>query len=178
MKIIIIRHGKVNYNWNKWYNSEGFDQVCREYDEAPIVEEQYIVPDMEYQNIIISGLSRTYDTAKNLQVKGKFKSTDLINEVPLKSSLDTKVKLPLWFWNISGRLQWFFNSSRQVEGRRQTRRRARRFAKILSKGNRDCLVVTHGFFMHALLKEMKKEGFEIGKTHSKYKNGEFVVAEK
>ena len=47
MKIIIIRHGKVNYNWNKWYNSEGFDQVCREYDEAPIVEEQYIVPDME-----------------------------------------------------------------------------------------------------------------------------------
>ena len=178
MNIVIIRHGKVKYTWKKWYTAEEFDQACSDYDNSPIEEEKYSIPDTEYGNIIISGLSRTYDTAKNLQVKGKFKSTDLINEVPLKSSLNTKAKLPLWFWNISGRVQWFFNSSRQVEGRRQTRRRARRFAKILSKGNRDCLVVTHGFFMHTLLRELKKAGFEIGKTHSKYKNGEFVVAEK
>lgn len=178
MKIIIIRHGKVIYNWNKWYTSEEYDQACKEYDEAMIVAERYKVPDIEYQNVIISGLSRTRDTAENLHVNGELKKTSLINEVPLKSSVDTKLKLPLWYWNISGRLQWFFNSPRQEEKRIETRKRARRFAKILIKENKDCLVVTHGFYMHTLLGEMKKMGFIIGKTHSSYKNGEYVVAEK
>ena len=176
MKIVIIRHGKVNYTWNKWYTSEGFDQACSEYNDAPIIEERYKVPDIEYQNIIISELSRTHETAENLHVNAKLKKTALINEVPLKSSKDTKLRIPLWYWNISGRLQWFFNSSRQSEGRRQTRKRARRFAGILINGNKDCLVVTHGFYMHTLLREMKKMGFSIGKAHSNYKNGEYVVA--
>ncbi len=178
MKIIIIRHGKVIYNWNKWYTSEEYDQACEEYGEAPIVAERYKVPDIEYQNIIISGLSRTRKTAENLHVNGELKKTSLINEVPLKSSVDTKLKLPLWYWNISGRLQWFFNSPRQEEKRIETRKRARQFAKILIKENKDCLVVTHGFYMHTLLDEMKKVGFVIGKTHSSYKNGEYVEAEK
>ena len=178
MKIIIIRHGKVNYSWNKRYTSEEFDQACREYDAAPIKDEQYEIPDIKYQRVIISGLSRTRDTAENLHVNVKVKKTDLINEVPLHSSLDTKLRLPIWYWNIAGRLQWFFNSPRQDESCIETRKRARRFVNILSKGNKDCLVVTHGFYMHTLLSEMKKAGFTIGKTHSKYKNGEYVVAEK
>ena len=177
MKIIIIRHGKVNYSWNKWYTSEEYDQACGEYDEAPIVEERYKVPDIEYKSIIISGLPRTRETVEFLHVNAKLKSTDLINEVPLKSSRDTKFKLPLWYWNISGRLQWFLNNPRQDESRIETRKRARRFAKILIKENKDCLVVTHGFYMHTLVSEMKKMGFKIGRTHSNYKNGEYVVAE-
>ncbi len=233
MKIVIIRHGKVNYNWNKRYTSEGFDRACREYDDAPILEECYRIPDIAFQNIIISGLSRTCqtvrkltprnlrppllpefrrsqssmhphrllrptkfclklgtesygrnfrtvwrNTSENLHVNAEVKRTDLINEVPLYSSLDTKLRLPLWFWKISGRLEWFFNCPRQAEGRRKTRKRARRFAIILSKGNKDCLVVTHGFYMHTLIGEMKKAGFKVGRTGLKYKNGEYVVAEK
>ncbi len=127
MKIVIIRHGKVNYKWNKWYTSEEFERACREYDEAPISEERYRVPDIEYQNIIISGLSRTRETAGHLHVNAKMKKTDLINEVPIKSSVDTKLKLPIWFWNVSGRLQWFVSSPRQDESRVETRKRARRF---------------------------------------------------
>ena len=42
---------------------------------------------------------------------------------PLRSSFDTKFKLPLWFWNLSGRLQWLINSSRQPEGRLRTQER-------------------------------------------------------
>ena len=39
----------------------------------------------------------------------KFISTKLLNEVPLCASVASNKKLPLLFWNISGRLQWFFN---------------------------------------------------------------------
>lgn len=38
----------------------------------------------------------------------------LINEVPLKSSFDTKMNVPLWFWNLVGRLQWFINCRKQL----------------------------------------------------------------
>ena len=86
--------------------------------------------------------------------------------------------MPLLFWNVTGRLQWLMNCSRQAEGRRQTRERAKKFAELISKDNMDAAVVTHGFFMHTLLREMKKAGFRIENSSVKFKNGECVIAEK
>lgn len=36
-----------------------------------------------------------------------------VEEVPLKSFVDCSIRMPLWIWNIMGRLQWLLNSSRQ-----------------------------------------------------------------
>lgn len=36
MKIIIIRHAKVNYKWKFWYTSQEFNKSCNEYDISPI----------------------------------------------------------------------------------------------------------------------------------------------
>lgn len=77
--------------------------------------------------VIISSLNRSRDTARKLFGERHFRKTELIDEVPLKSGFDSARKMPLWFWNVLGRVQWAFNSSRQIERRRQTRRRARRF---------------------------------------------------
>ena len=49
---------------------------------------------------------------------------------------------------------------------------------MLCRDDEDCAVVTHGFYMHTLLGEMKKAGFRIDRTHAVYKNGECVIAEK
>jgi hypothetical protein len=49
---------------------------------------------------------------------------------------------------------------------------------MISKENTDCAVVTHGFFMHTLLREIKKAGFRTNKSSAAYKNGEYVIAEK
>ncbi len=99
-------------------------------------------------------------------------------EVPLRSSFDTDKKMPLWFWNISGRLQWFFNNPRQAEGREQTRERAKQFIAMIGNENVDCAVITHGFFMHTLLHEMKKAGFRTDRSSAAYKNGEYIIAER
>ena len=48
---------------------------------------------------------------------------------------------------------------------------------MISKENSDCVVVTHGFFMHTLIKEIKKAGFKTNNTSVKYSNGECVKAE-
>ena len=84
--------------------------------------------------------------------------------------------MPLWFWNLTGRLQWFINCRRQVEGRRQTRERAKEFVELIKNDDMDVAVVTHGFYMHTLLQEMKKAGFMMTGYSVKFKNGEYVTA--
>ncbi len=178
MKVVIIRHAEVDFFWSSRCTSEEFDKECSEYDKAPIKDTECKITHFDYQSICISTLSRSRDTAKRLFVKAVLKETGLINEVPLKSSFDTGKKLPLWFWNISGRLQWIFNASRQPEGRSQTRMRAREFIEMLCRDESNGVVVTHGFYMHTLLRELKKAGFKTSKSRSAYKNGEYVIAER
>ena len=177
MKTIILRHAEVDFIWSKRCSSKDFDSECGVYDSSPIKETVYRQSCQEYKKIYISELSRSRDTAERLFPNGEYIKSELINEVPLRSSFDTKKEVSLWFWNVSGRLQWFINSKRQPEGRKQTIERARRYIEIICKDNTDCAVVTHGFFMHTLIKEIKKAGFKTNNTSVKYNNGECVKAE-
>ncbi|WP_026518342.1 histidine phosphatase family protein [Butyrivibrio sp. MC2021] len=176
MKVVLIRHGKVNFRWKSWYTSDQFDEACVLYDKAPIMKLSYSIPDAKYSSYYISALSRTGETAQSIFGEQDYISTDLINEVPLSASLYIRVKLPLLFWNTSGRIQWYFNNSRQKERRLQTEKRAMQFVKMLMEKNEDCVVVTHGFFMHTLVAELKRMNFSIDNKSLKYANGECVIA--
>ena len=178
MKVVIIRHAEVDYCWSRRCTSEMFDSACRKYDLSPIKNVTYSIPQTVYQKIYVSELSRSKDTAKILFPNEEYFESQLINEVPLKSSFDTKMNMPLWFWNLTGRLQWFVNSRRQDEGHGKTRERAKEFVVMISNDDMDVAVVTHGFYMHFLLQEMKKAGFRMTGSSVKFKNGEYVIAEK
>ncbi len=178
MKVVVIRHAEVDFNWSTDCSSKEFDLDCSRYDKSPIKNIIYKIPENGYQRVYISELSRSLNTAEKLFSDGDYTETGLINEVPLRSSYDTNKKMPLWFWNISGRIQWLVNSSRQIEGRNKTKERARQFIATVSKENMNCVVITHGFYMHTLLGEMKKAGFRMNKSSVGYNNGEYVIAEK
>jgi hypothetical protein len=49
---------------------------------------------------------------------------------------------------------------------------------LIKNDDMDVAVVTHGFYMHTLIKEMRKAGFRMMGSSLKFKNGEYVVAEK
>lgn len=174
MTITVIRHGKVCHTWKKWCSSSEFDEQCRLYDSAPI-EKMTRAQDHNVSKIYISTLDRSLQTARMLLGDMEFCSTDQINEVPLRSAFDSGLKFPLWFWNIAGRLQWFCNSGRQLETKRQTRERASRLVQALLNADEDCTIVTHGFFMHTLIAMFKQYGFKADKTSLQYKNGEAIV---
>lgn len=55
----------------------------------------------------------------------------IIGEVPLRSFMDTEKRLPLWMWNILGRVQWYIGSSRQLEKRNSTIQRAKKLEESL-----------------------------------------------
>ncbi len=174
MIVTVIRHGKVNHTWKKWCTSSGFDEQCRLYDSAPI-EKMARDKERHVSKVYISTLDRSLQTAKMLLGDMEFCTTGQINEVPLRSAFDTGLKFPLWFWNIAGRVQWLCNSGRQLETRRQTRKRADSFVQDLLKADEDCTLVTHGFFMHTLISVMEQYGFKADKAGLQYKNGEAIV---
>ncbi|MCM8873406.1 MAG: histidine phosphatase family protein [Paludibacteraceae bacterium] len=175
MRIVVIRHGKVLHNWKKWCSSVEFDEQCALYDSAPIDLASINAAVNDVQTIYISTLDRTLQTAKKIFGEVDFKRTSSINEVPLRSGFDTAVKMPLWFWNVLGRLQWLTRSKRQPENKIQTAIRAEQFASLVVSRNENCAVVTHGVFMHALIKAMKKEGFQADKNRVVYRAGEAIT---
>jgi hypothetical protein len=75
----------------------------------------YSIPDSKFYSYYISTLSRTRETAQNIFGVQDYIATDLINEVPLSACFNTEAKLPLLFWNITGRIQWYFNDDRQKD---------------------------------------------------------------
>ena len=97
MKVVIIRHAEVDFCWSKRCTSNMFDSDCRGYDSASIIGSMYKIPVIGYQRIYISELSRSRDTAEILFPNCDYIVSELINEVPLKSSFDTAKKMPLWF---------------------------------------------------------------------------------
>lgn len=178
MKIVIIRHAKVNMEWEKRYDSKLYDLACKKYDTSDIVPISEIMPNENSIDVIyISELSRSYETAYQLFGKTDFCKTSLINEVPLKSFKDTKKKNPLWIWNFIGRLQWLFNNRRQPETRRQTLIRAKKAIELVENNNKDCFVITHGFYMRTLIKELRSKGYKIEKqTRIRIANLDKIIA--
>ena len=178
MIVVVIRHGKVLFQWRKWSTSEQFDMDCAKYDVAPVNPFFIEIPKKASGKIYISSLPRSRETAVSIFGEKNFITTKLIDEVPMHSSVASQVKLPLFFWNISGRLQWLFNNHRQQECRKDTICRAEQFVKMILQNKDDCTVVTHGFFMHVLIERLKKNGFCIDHTKLRYSNGEYIIAER
>lgn len=180
MRIVMIRHAKVDMRWEKSYDSRSFDRACLEYDKKHIVfEGKENIQIGNREKIYISDLSRTYETACKLFEESNFVKTSLINEVPLKSFKDTSQKYPLWLWNFWGRVQWLLQNKRQPEGMADTAARAKKFIDTLEKDKEDCYVVTHGFFMRAFIKELKRKGYKIKQSKLfKISNLEKIIAEK
>lgn len=161
MKIMVIRHGKVNMKWRKLSTSRQFDMDCSNYDVSPLYPIDKKTESDIRADIYISTLKRTRDTAEALFGSREFIETKLLNEVPLKSFCDSRIPLPLWVWNIIGRLQWSMGSSRQPEGRKDTKKRADALIEELIQKNRDCVLISHGFFMMILIRELKQYGQEV-----------------
>lgn len=144
LRITVIRHEKVDMSWDKKYNSAAYDLACNKYDECPIV-----LPSREYtkiddsKTVYISELSRTYETACRLFNKSDFFKTALLNEVPLRSFKETNKMYPLWIWNFVGRFQWFLQSNRQEESKKETIIRAKKMIDLLEERQEDCYLITH-----------------------------------
>lgn len=179
MRITIIRHGKVNMMWPTKCSASDFDMACAEYDRSAL-ENIDVAPLCDVPGkIYVSKLSRSVQTAEILFPNQKHYEMAELGEVPLKSFVDTKKRLPIWMWNILGRVQWYIGSLRQAEKRIDTIQRANRVIDLCECQNEDCILVTHGFFMKVLMKVLKKRKYQVtGNSQFAIRNLQLICAEK
>lgn len=145
--------------WPSWCNSVMFDQACMKYDHSEIFSLH--AEEASDEVIYVSGMRRSIDTAKALFPDSQITLLENMREVPLRSFADCKIKLPLWIWNIIGRLQWKLCIRRQPESSGQTHKRALDVIRYLESKEKNCILVTHGFFMRVLISELRKQNYDI-----------------
>ncbi len=174
MKIGIIRHFKVNYHKNFFMNSKEFKEWEENYNRSDVIRKDIELMGIHWDKCYSSTLIRALVTAKHVY-KEDIVQNDLIRETIIDPIFKSNVRLPYWFWAISGRVAWYFNHKSQQENKKITKDKARQFVDLFlneakKEDTENILIVTHGFFMYSLQKELKKRGFK-GKLVYSPKNG-------
>lgn len=181
MNIGLIRHFKVDYHKKLFMTSKQFKEWEEKYNTSGVIKKDVELMGIKWDKCYSSTLIRAIITAQHVY-KEEIVQNDLIRETIIDPIFQTDLRLPYWFWAVSGRIAWYFNHKSQEENRVITRHKAEKFADILleeaeKEGNKNILIVTHGFFMYSLQKELKKRGFK-GKLITSPKNGILYLYEK
>ncbi|MCK4837143.1 MAG: histidine phosphatase family protein [Candidatus Aminicenantes bacterium] len=169
----------MNFNFKKWSDSETFNQNMKSYNNASVNPPSHTFNTKEWDACFTSTMKRAVDTAKIIYNQ-KITGTDLLREVTLKAGFSTKIKIPVFLWAVIGRFQWYFNSKSQPETKNMSYRRARTFFSgycFSDKNHHKLLIITHGFFMLSLRRELLKLGFN-GPRLLHVKNGKLYQFEK
>jgi broad specificity phosphatase PhoE len=161
--------------------SKEFKEWEENYNTSEVIEKDVDLSGIKWDKCYCSTLIRAIKTARYVY-KGEIVQNDLIRETIIDPVFKTNKKLPYWFWAVGGRFAWYFNHKSQVENKNITIDKAEKFVEmLLAEAKRDdkenILIVTHGFFMYSLQKELKKRGF-IGKLITSPKNGVLYLYEK
>ena len=167
--IYFLRHFKVKDSSKSWLNSDEFDNWVKDYDTFELEYSHVILP-RNIDKIYVSSQNRAIKSADFLNLD--YEINDLLVEVPIKSFINTKFKLPKWLWLFVGRVAWFLNF-KQNETKKETNKRVEYFIQNLDMtGN--ILIISHGFLMMLLVKKLKKIGY-TGNISSKMSNGKVYI---
>ena len=161
MKIGLIRHFKVNYHKKLFMTSKQFKQWEENYNTSEVIKNDVELMGIKWDKCYSSTLIRAIITAQHVY-KDEIVQNDLIRETIIDPIFKTNLKLPYLFWAVSGRLAWYFNHKSQEENKTITKDKAKKFVDLLldqtqKESKENILIVTHGFFMYSLQKELKKK---------------------
>ncbi|WP_297422261.1 histidine phosphatase family protein [Clostridium sp.] len=174
MVIGLIRHFKVNYQKKLFMTSKEFKEWEENYNKSDVIRKDIELMGIKWDKCYSSTLIRAMITAQHVY-KDNIVQNDLIRETIIDPIFKSNLKLPYWFWAVSGRAAWYFNHKSQEENRRITKEKAKQFVDLLlneaeREKTENILIVTHGFFMYSLQKELKKREFR-GKLIYSPQNG-------
>lgn len=175
MKIGLVRHFKVNHPYptktflsraevEEWF--EGYEIADLEYHHIDLCG-------IEWKKCISSSLDRASKTAYKI-FPGEIITSDDLKELSVLPLMSKKVKLPFLVWAIAIRMKTF--SSNELTN--AFRKKMNAFIdEMLSNNDNDTLIVSHGFVMMFLQKELIKRGFN-GDKFKTPENGKVYVFEK
>ncbi|MBF0431833.1 MAG: histidine phosphatase family protein [Fibrobacteria bacterium] len=160
MKIGISRHFPVPHNQYTMMGKTKFINWIDWYDHGAAVAippHQDITDDWDV--CYYSGLPRTKTTAETLYKKEIHILPELL-EVPF-CAFPLNIPLPLFAWKVLARIGWWLGMKFQTESRKESLNRVKSVISYILKKheNQRVFLVSHGFFMQYLNKELHRQGF-------------------
>lgn len=155
-----MRHFRIPHRQYQWMDSRGFDDWSHWYDHYEVSTPAGISPLIGWDSCYCSDLLRAQKTARAFY-QGEIKAHAALREVPFAPIVKTHVHLPLLVWQALSRLAWNYAHGSQSEIRDQTFRRIDGLLDELeaNHSNQKVLLVTHGFLMQYLQKQLRRRGY-------------------
>ncbi len=184
MKIILLRHGKPDFQIPKYIASKEIENAIWHYDQAGIAVDSLPPPSsIDIANsakvIVCSHLLRSLHSAQKLSEQPVYLSDKLFSEAHLPSSNITFPKLPPMAWFTIFRILWLFGYAKKGESIAITRQRAKKATEKLieiAQQHQQVLLVGHGVFNQLIARELQKLGWK-GSKKSPRKYWEYTIYE-
>ena len=175
MKIILLRHAKVEYRNSPIYANQ-MGKWIEQYNSASInTQAPESLPSADIY--ITSQMKRSIDSLALLGRKVKLKNA-LFNEAMLPYPNRKLFKLSTTIWALVFRIAWLFGYSKNAVSFKDSKLEAKAGAKILADlaKDADVMLVGHGVKNRLIAKELQKLGFKELKN-SGSKNWGFIILE-
>lgn len=157
MRIGLVRHFPVDCTSPWLMSANEFREWAKQYDCSPVKIGKAAVDFYPWTKCYSSDLPRAIETAQQIY-SGTITRSELLREVPITPVFDSKLRLPHSFWLMAGRIAWRLSHQSQPETIQETQKRVKKFVDgILNEDN--VLIVTHGFLMVQIQKELIQAGF-------------------
>ena len=144
----------------KWMSAGKFNEWIASNESAlPLKCQNDGSSDKDLEICVSSDLPRAVATAKMCVSNIRIEYNSDLAEVPF-TPFHSAFFLPKAAWLFLSRLRWYFGDD-DYENKKKTVSRAKNVVKMLNEMNvKSILVVSHGFFMKCLVKELKSIGFK------------------
>ncbi|VBB07787.1 Hypothetical protein LUCI_3052 [Lucifera butyrica] len=180
MKVGLVRHFEVECKLpgiSNLVTPGQFQEWLHEYEMSDIIEGNIEPSAIIWEKCYSSDLPRALKTAQKIY-SGQVVETKALRELVICPPTDRNIKLPVPLWLILGRMAWMLSHKSQIESKLLFEKRVKYILEeLILKEDRNVLLVSHGFIMMFLRKELIKRGF-IGPGFGRAKNGKIYVYEK
>jgi broad specificity phosphatase PhoE len=165
MKIVLIRHGKPEFEIKGTAQARDIKHIIRRYDESGIIGS----PPVEAKNlasscdaILCSDLRRSLHSAQVLGVTDIYMSDAIFREVAIPHFRKGAIILPVSTWGVILRIMSAFGFSHNGESLSIAKARAKQAAAQLMKiahNHKNTMLIGHGFINYFIAKELLSQNW-------------------
>lgn len=166
MKIVLMRHGKPDFDFSRRISADDFARIANEYDTAQLADTPPVAAitiARQCQAVVCSDLIRSPLSAQALGCKDVALTSPLFRESPLPYPDSGSFRLSLTTWAVLLRIAWLLGYSRNAESFRGARQRAQEATwhlADLAVEHGSVLLVGHGVMNRLLAKALRKQGWQ------------------
>lgn len=178
MRVGLARHFLIPHRLSEAVDSEGFTKWIAWYDDVAASALAAASSNGSWDLCYSSDLRRAHETATAIY-EGPVERTEILREVPFGPAFRSNAKIPLYIWQTLARIGWYLGHTAQPESRANTRKRVAEFLDMVCARHpeQSVLVVSHGFLMQLLARELRRRGFR-GSVPMRPRGGETYVFER